>query len=226
MQIPLLKHERLQDIANIDGGLVFREMSAASTFNALCYRIAKYGEFYRAYGYEDYTVEDKTIPGSNKFKGDLFEIFAECFFGIFAADNRTGVYNYAPVPAEEDNGVDGTATNMDGLLTTVQVKFKTNPETFLKERDIKQFGFQSVLFGVDPNATKNMVVFTNCKGLHWYTNNIVFRNKLRTIDGLFLSKMVDNNPAFFDEMRKLIHNSLEHYGILPTTDIDAPAQSE
>ena len=210
----MIKHEKFQDIINKDFGESFIELLKCRTFKDFCQEINSISENYELYGYQDSVVEDETLPGSLKFRGDLFEIFAEIFFKINDADNRIGVFDYQPVQSHDDNGVDGISKNIDGVNTTIQVKYRMNPMYSLKERDIKQFAFQSILkYGVDLKQDNNMIVFTNCQGLHWYTDSNVFQNKLRAINGDFISRMIDNNEGFWNSAKSLINETLQKTGI-------------
>lgn len=210
----MIKHEKFQDIVNKDFGESVIRLFKQRKFKDFCQELNSISENYELYGYRDSVVEDETIQGSLKFRGDLFEIFAEIFFIINEADNRIGVFGYEPVKSHDDNGVDGTSKNIDGINTTIQVKYLMNPMYFLKERDIKQFAFQSILkYEVDLKQDNNMIVFTNCQGLHWYTDSNVFQNKLRTINGHFISRMIDNNEGFWNSAKNLINETLQKIGI-------------
>ena len=137
--------------------------------------------------------------------GDLFEIFAEVFFLLHSSDGRVGVARYSVVKKKDDNGVDGYGIGVDGNPATVQVKFRSNSGVTLKERDLKQFGFQSqVLFKVKEESLNNMVVFTNTEGLHWHTNDNVFLGKIRAINGKMISYMIDNNHCFWVNVADLL----------------------
>lgn len=210
----MINHEKFQTILNKDFGESLQMMLDSTTFDQLCKSIECVGEKYHDYGYEDTTVEDDVFSGSLKLKGDLFEIFAEIFFKVNSGDNRISLFDYQPVSSFDDNGVDGTGKNVNGDLTTVQIKFRHNPIYLLKERDIKQFPFQSILkYGVDLNKGNNMIVFTNCKGLHWYTDSKVFENKIRVINGEFISKMIDNNSGFWNSAKNIVNQSLIQIGM-------------
>lgn len=144
------------------------------------------------------------------FIGDLFEIFAEAFFVLNKADNRIGIYGYVPVEKSEDNGVDGKGIGFDGKPATVQIKFRGNPNEELHERDIKNFGYQSIVgFGVDKDTKTNMMVFTTAKGMHWYTESNVFLNRIRTVDRSMISSMVDNNECFWIGFRDMVKNTIK-----------------
>jgi hypothetical protein len=211
----MVNHEKFQDILNKDFGKSFMEILSCKTLYELVSKIQNISSLYKDYGYDDFTDRDGTIKlGSSKFKGDLFEIFAECFFILFSSDDRVGIYNYKPVPSDEDNGVDGTCKNINGLNSTVQIKFKSDPTYELLERDIKQFPFQSYrLYDVDMNEDNNMIIFTTCKGLNWKTEKDVFDNTLRVINGEFISNRIDNNQGFWNSFKDLISKSIIEIGM-------------
>lgn len=156
----------------------------------------------------------KNFDFLDKFQsvGDLFEIFAEMFFIINEADNRVGICNYQPTKKSEDNGVDGFGIGIDGKPATVQVKYRSNIDAELLSKDIKNFGFQSIIeYNVDKDSTTNMIIFTSSKGLHWYTNSKVYSNRLRVINYDFISKLIDNNFGFWNACKKLLEKSYEKY---------------
>lgn len=151
------------------------------------------------------------FESSDKVKGDIFEIFAEIFMILLEASPQLGIYNYIPVNAADDNGVDGTGIGMDGKPATVQVKFRSNTSIELTSDDIKQFPFQSIMkYNVDQYTTKNMIVFTNTKGLHWYTDSDVFLDRLRVISGNTISQNIDNNLCFWEVARNLVKDSINY----------------
>mgnify|MGYP000278949390 CR=1 FL=1 len=156
------------------------------------------------------TYESLSYPDGDKLKGDLFEIFAECFFKILSSDNRVGVYNYEPAQIVSDYGVDGFGIGMDGSPLTVQIKFRSDTTTELTQDDIKQFGFQSIVnYGVDKDTRTNMLVFTNSKGLHWVTESNVFSGRVKPIGSDFISQLVDNNTVFWREVMDLVNETIK-----------------
>ena len=190
------------------------------SFKDLILEIESISELASDYGYSDEEVEEEVNPGKYKFIGDLFEIFAECFFILFKSDNRIGVFDYHPVPAIDDNGVDGFGKNIHGLPCTIQIKYRGNPTYLLKERDIKQFPYQSVInYGVDFRQSGNMIVFTNCQGLHWYTDSKVFDGKIRVINGETISKVIDNNEGFWNSFKDIVIKSVEKIGVEKLTEL-------
>lgn len=176
--------------------LVFKD---TKTLSQLTKKIIKLSKDFAKFAYKD----------ADKMKGDLFEIFAECYFKILSADNRIGVYNYQPAPAIDDYGVDGTGIGMDDKPLTVQVKFRSDPTTELTQDDIKQFALQSIVnYGVDKDTKTNMIVFTNAKGLHWVTDSKVFSGRVRSIGQDVISQLIDNNLVFWKEVNDMVSETI------------------
>jgi hypothetical protein len=177
--------------------LIFKD---TKTLSQLSNKIIKTSKIYESLSYKD----------ADKLKGDLFEIFAECFFKLLSSDNRIGVYNYQPAPPIDDYGVDGTGTGMDNKPATIQVKFRSDSTTELTQEDIKQFALQSIVnFNVDKDTTTNMIVFTNAKGLHWVTESKVFSSRVKSIGYSEISKLIDNNSVFWNEIQDMISETIK-----------------
>ena len=62
----------------------------------------------------------------------------------------------------------------------------------------------SLFEGVDKDTKTNMLIITTADGLHHYTDNEMFLNKVRCIGYQQLRELVDNNILFWDNFRKLI----------------------
>lgn len=182
--------------------LIFKD---TNTLSKLTNKIIKVSKVFDKFAYKD----------ADKLKGDLFEIFAECFFKILSADNRIGIHNYEPAPPIDDYGVDGIATGMDNKPATIQIKFRSNATTELIQEDIKQFAFQSIVsHNVDKDTKTNMVVFTTAKSLHWITDQRVFSGRIRTLGNSEISSLIDNNSGFWYELNSLIENTvIQKYGV-------------
>lgn len=209
-----IKHESFNKILHKDYGDAFIRMINSRNFKYLLEEIESISELSEDYGYQDLNIEDDTRPAKNKFIGDLFEIFAECFFLLNSSDNRIGVHEYNPVMSDDDNGVDGFGKNIDGLPCTIQVKYRSNPTYKLKERDIKQFPYQSIInYDVDWKRNGSMLVFTNCDGLHWYTESKVFNSKIRVINGSTISSMIDNNEGFWSGFKSIVETTIKNKGV-------------
>lgn len=215
-----ITHSSFNKIIQRDYGDSFLEILQKRTFNEFLSTIDKISDSSSDYGYTDSEVEEDIKLGKYKFIGDLFEIFAEAFFLQYQSDNRVGVFDYKPVSADDDNGVDGFGKNIEGAPCTIQIKYRGNPKYTLKERDIKQFAYQSIInYDIDWKRNDNLIVFTNCEGLHWYTDSKVFDGRIRVINGEMISKMIDNNEGFWETFKSLTINSVREIGVDKLTDL-------
>ena len=115
------------------------------------------------------------------------------------------------------NGVDGNGIGFDKLAATIQMKFRHDPTYELTERDLKQFYSQSIMnYGVDKDTKQNLIIFTNCAGLHWYTDSNVFSGKLRVINGKNIQALTDENFPFWESCRNEIKLTLIELNIAHT----------
>ena len=195
-----INHQSFVNLFNKNPKIYQSLFDKTNTLTQLSNKIIKVSKAYPLYAYKD----------ADKMKGDLFEIFAECFFKLFSSDNRIGVYNYQPAPPIDDYGVDGIGIGMDTKPLTIQVKFRSDPTTELTQDDIKQFALQSIVnFGVDKDTKNNMIVFTNAKGLHWVTESKVFSGRVKAISNKEISQLVDNNTVFWKNLNDLIEETIK-----------------
>ena len=196
----IIEHESFVNLYNKDQKTFEKLFNNVGTISTLTNRINRLSGIYPVHGY----------PDEDKMKGDLFEIFAEIFFKVLSSDNRIGVYNYKPVSSGNDNGVDGYGIGMNNKPLTVQVKFRTDNRTELKENDLKQFGMQSIIkYGVDSETTSNMLVFTNAAGLHWYTERNVFENRLTAIGYDKIRKLINGNIVFWKDCLDMVDETIK-----------------
>lgn len=156
----------------------------------------------------------------NKMKGDLFEIWGELFFKLTSTDNRVGVSNYKPVSDHEDYGVDGTGIGINGRLCTVQIKFKSNILELLTIDDLKNFqGLSYRKYGVDVNDDNNLIILTNCQGVHWKTETRVLENSIVTYGNYgeehvkSLQSLTDN-MAFWNGLRDFVDYAVDKKGLV------------
>lgn len=195
----MLNHTAFVNLYNKDQN-IFIDLFQVNSLSELTSKIIKISKNFKELSYVD----------DNKVKGDLFEVFAEGFFKILAADNRIGVYNYRPGPPTDDYGVDGIGLGMDGKPCTIQVKFRANKKDVLTQEDIKQFAFQSIVtYGVDKDTRTNMIVLTNSDGLHWNTESNVFVGRVKSIGYDQISKLVDNNSVFWKMMNDQVQETIK-----------------
>jgi len=151
----------------------------------------------------------------NKMKGDLFEIWGELFFKLTSTDNRVGVSNYKPVPGHEDYGVDGTGIGINGKACAIQIKYKSNIMEQLTNVDLKNFqGLSYRKYGVDVVDDNNLIILTNCTGVHWQTETRVLENSIITYGNYgeehvkSLSALTDNR-AFWNGLRNFVDYTIE-----------------
>lgn len=148
--------------------------------------------------------------GENKMKGDLFEIFIEGFIHLCGSHSSLCISSYVPVDIGSDNGVDGTGLCLRSKPLTVQIKYRSEVTYELKEPDLKQFWGQSIVkYGVDKDVIGNMVVITNCAGLHWYTHTTVLLEKARTISRKDIISIINNNKCFWDNMKIIMNETFK-----------------
>jgi len=195
-----INHESFVNLYNKDQKIFETLFNETKTLSQLSTKIIKISKNFEKLAYKD----------ADKVKGDLFEIFAECFFKILSSDNRIGIYNYQPAPSIDDYGVDGFGIGMDEKPSTVQVKFRSDVTTELTEKDIKQFAFQSIItYNVDKDTKTNMLVFTNAKRLHWNTESNVLLNRVKSFGYDQISRLVDNNTVFWKNLNDMIDYTVE-----------------
>ncbi len=147
---------------------------------------------------------------SEKYKGDAFEFFVELFLLLHSTDNRVGVYNYVPVQ-ENDNGVDGLGINLNREKSVVQVKYRSNVLTELtSNRDslgnLLTDGMLShgvVADMENPNNYRHFV-FTTATGLNFYTDQEMFKSKVKCFGYNDFRSLLDNNFIFWDKVREIV----------------------
>lgn len=199
-----IQHEAFVNLYIKDNTIFKNLFEGADTLNKLSRNIIKASKNFEKLAYKD----------ADKVKGDLFEIFTECFFKVLPTSPSKGggygIYGYKPAPANDDYGVDATGIGMDGKPLTVQVKFRSNPTDELTQDDIKQFALQSIVnFGVDKDTTTNMIVFTNAKGLHWITESRVFSGRVRAMGQDEIAALIDNNSVFWKLVLDLVEQTVK-----------------
>lgn len=164
---------------------------------------------------EEQSTIDLIRYDPDKYKGDAFEFFVELFLKINSTDNRVGVYNYKPIPPDEDNGADGTGTNMNEDNCVVQVKYRGNIEHMLTANDdhlsnlIVAGAHLGVSFDLKNKKNIRHFVFTTAKSLHFYTDEQMFKGKVKCFGYEEFRKMVDNNIHFWNECREIVRDIVE-----------------
>ena len=206
----MIQHEAFVNIYNVDNKIFNKLLDNCLKTTTFLNRIDILSENYKQYSYTDKQTSKGLEKGDNKMKGDLFEIFVECYLKILGAHTSIGVANYKPVYSVDDNGVDGTGLGIDGKPLTVQIKFRSDATDELLADDLKQFGFQSIVnYDVDKNTKTNMLLITSAKGMHYHTEHDVFLDKIRTINIKQLEYDTKNNFPFWYSLSEMIENTVK-----------------
>ncbi len=149
---------------------------------------------------------------AEKYKGDAFEFFVELFLALHPADNRVGVYNYKP-NQENDNGVDGIGVNIKNEKSVVQIKYRSNVSTELSSNkdslaNLITDGMMSHGVVADMENSDNFrhFVFTTATGLNFYTDQEMFKNKVKCFGYNDFRNLLDNNVIFWNKVREIINN--------------------
>jgi len=145
----------------------------------------------------------------NKFKGDSLEILAEIFFMNFASDEAVGLRDYAPVPLDEDYGVDATGINANGHRSVVQVKYRANPLEMITYEDIAKTAINGIYnFQLDKDQIHNIFIFTTSNHLSVQCKTF-FGERLVFINREIIRNKIDNNANFWDFAFKEIFQYLD-----------------
>ena len=197
----------LQLFCATNGEIFIKCFSNLNNFSTLLGRINRVAEIYIKDLWELYP-DDNDEPGLERLKGDIFEIFVMAFIKILGADPKIGISEYNETPSGQDYGVDGYGVGMDTRNLTVQIKFRSDPNTLLIERDIKQFISQSILrFNVNTDS-QNFILISSCK-LHPITATEIGMGRITDIGFECISNLIDQNNTFWYELKKIFHDTID-----------------
>lgn len=159
---------------------------------------------------EAQSVLDPNRYDTQKYLGDGFEFFVELMLKLSPTDNRLGVYDYEPTQ-ENDNGVDGVGVNISLEKSVVQIKYRSDTRTMLTgNRDHLSNLFTDGMLAhnvvSDNDNKKNFrhYVFTTAKSLHFYTDQEMYKGKVKCIGYQDLRNLLDNNLKFWQEANRVI----------------------
>lgn len=207
-----IEHEQFRNIFLKDKD-VFKKLFNCNTMYGLQRNIISVSKGYKKIGYDDANGNS----GKNKFAGDLFEIFGELFFKLTSADSRVGVSHYKPTKDKDDFGVDGTGIAMNGKKCAIQIKFRSNTLTELLTEDLGNFqGYAYRKYGVPVDTTSNLILLTNCKGLHWNTATNVLDGTVICFDynnpesEHSLNDLLDQNDSFWKLLNGAVNYNIEN----------------
>jgi hypothetical protein len=157
----------------------------------------------------DHLDENEVGQKVRSYLGDAFEVFVEFLIKSHPFDRRIGVSNYIPNHpslGQADHGVDGRGIGTNNNPATVQAKFRGDPRVELTANGSHLVNFKNSSheeYGVLTSDVDNMLIITNCKGLHHYTASAMLNGKVRCIARDQLKDLVDDNIPFWDEFRKV-----------------------
>jgi hypothetical protein len=164
---------------------------------------------------EKQSVLDTNRYDSNKYKGDGFEFLVEILMKSHAYDNRLGITNYEPIESD-DNGVDGVGFNLVGEKCVVQVKYRSNNNSYLTSNKDHLSNMISdgmikhkVVISDDNMKCPRHYVITTATGLHHYTDNENFKGFVHCIGYENLRAMLDGNLSFWNLCRKISKEIIE-----------------
>jgi len=159
---------------------------------------------------EQQAAKDPIRYPSEKYLGDGFESFVEILLALHPVDNRLGVYNYHP-NLTNDNGVDGTGLNPRLEKCVVQIKYRGNKTKMLTTSEdhlgnliVDGMGQFGVVYDQENPRNFRHFVFTTGQGLHFYTDQEMFKNRVKCFGWKELSELVDNNLIFWQKANHLL----------------------
>jgi len=156
----------------------------------------------------EHLTEDEKGNKVRTFLGDAFEVFVEALLKTHPYDRFIGISDYKPCHpnfGNEDHGVDGCGIGTNNRPATVQSKFRGDASAVLTANGSHLVNFKNSSheeYGVKFEDVDNMLIITNCKGLHYYTEEKMLNKKVRCLSRDHLKQMVDNNLPFWDEFRR------------------------
>jgi hypothetical protein len=147
----------------------------------------------------------------SKILGDGFEGFGEIFFTVFGLHPDIRVCQLQVSPPNQQ-GFDYTHKHTkDYSNGTIQSKFIGKGKAWEEElRESEKMRLERYLKAsqneamVPVETTDNMIVFTNAKGIDYFTAETLLYDKVRCIGRKHIEYLTNNNPAFWDTARNMI----------------------
>lgn len=190
-------------------------INKAHDLNALLKDVNKLSTFCSRLEKQSLLYPDRYDP--EKYKGDGFELLIEALIKLSPIDNRIGISEYEPIQ-KDDIGIDGKGIGIDGYVTTVQIKYRTNNTQQLTANKDYLSNFTSASKDIFLSEAKNdnsilnhidnknrMLIVTTAEGLHHFTDNEMFANKVNVIGYKHLRQLLDNNINFWNTFRFLLN---------------------
>lgn len=179
---------------------------------------------------EKQAILDPDRYDRDKYVGDGFEFLVEILMNSHAYDNRLGITGYTPIQVG-DNGVDGVGLNLSGEKSVVQIKYRSNSQSFLtatKDHLDSMFTEGMITHGVvvpSADSVKRHYVITTATGLHHYTDNEKFKGFVTCLGFNDLKSMLDNNLSFWNLCRDIVSEFCPKTVGKPTVSTKRPKKS-
>lgn len=144
-----------------------------------------------------------------KYRGDGFELLIEALFKSAPANRQLGAFDYTPITGNDDTGVDAIGLGINGKPAAIQIKYRSDSKVLLTANNdhLMNFGYTAQnKYNVDVEDKRNMIIVTNAKALHHFTNSEMFLGKVHVIKYADLKKLIDGNMAFWIMFRRAIDN--------------------
>lgn len=135
------------------------------------------------------------------YKGDALEALVEVLINHSPIDKRINIKGYTPWNTDlqgKDRGIDGQGVSHNGNIHTVQVKLRSNTTSFLEANKDSISNFVAMSFSNNRGKDIDLTIFTSAEGVVSHTLSEMYGDSVRVIGYKELSKLVDNNLAFWN----------------------------
>lgn len=214
----MLKHRRATDPRL---GELFTE---CRTMDELMKRIPMLSKSLIETNPKQYVVKADPEENFRTVEGWLFEIFAEIVAKAYAMHPDIGLHHYVPVDEHNDRGVDAYCYNVSNNRTAVQVKFSADSKRLYTGSGFHGRNYSYETGGLDTFVSRaaleeqitgnislleapTLVFITSGAGIDPRTRQDKFLSKVKSIGYPQLTKIVDNNHAFWVFAEHLIAKS-------------------
>ena len=190
-------------------------------FGKLMNKIDKFAaEHGDKYGYSVGIHYDSNDEAINKFKGDLFECFIECFIKVHAFGNILDITDYKHTKKDYP-GVDAIGS-VQAKKVAVQIKFLSDPRNHVDKDDM--MGFYAVAtgdLGVSPNDSNLILITSSYEGIDYVRMNAVYRGilqkSIRIINHGIISSFIDNNIDLWNRVAEFFETSAINLDTIKTS---------
>lgn len=141
------------------------------------------------------------------YLGDGFEFFIELLLK-HPKYKKFDISDYNPIKSNQDTGVDGYGINKDCLRCAIQIKYKTDTNSYLNNNsDHLSNMFSTCMYeGIfhEPNKDFKYFIFTTADGLDYHTQDVMFKNMVKCYGYKDISKVIDNVDLFWKPIQEMI----------------------